>query len=71
MIKFGIHPKIWEGEVKIWESVGKMSNYRVFLHIFWDILDKMQNNLGQECVKGGIHPSRANFEEMPLIFLEK
>ena len=31
--------KFERGEVKIWESVGKMSNYKVFLNIFWDILD--------------------------------
>ena len=52
MIKFRIHHKILEGgEVQIWESAGKCQNYR-FLDILSDILDKMKDNLGQECVKG-------------------
>ena len=38
--------------MQIWESVGKCQNYRVF-DIFWDILNKMKDNLGQECVKEG------------------
>ena len=38
--------------MKIWEVLKKCQNYRVF-YIFWDILDKMKNNLGQECVKEG------------------
>ena len=36
--------------MQTWESVGKMSNYR-FFDIFWDILDKMKDSLGQESVK--------------------
>ena len=31
--------------------VEKCQNYR-FFDIFWDILSKMKDNLGQECVKG-------------------
>ena len=34
----------------IWESVGKCQSYR-FFDIFWDILHKMKENLGQEHVK--------------------
>ena len=50
MIK--IHPKIWDGErCKFGKVLEKCQNYR-FLYIFWDILDKMKDNLGQECVKG-------------------
>ena len=52
MIKFRIHPKIWEGQrCKFGKVYKKCQNYR-FLEIFWDILDKMKDNLGQECVKG-------------------
>ena len=40
------------GEVPIWESVQKCQNYR-FFDIFWDILDKRNSNLGQECAKTG------------------
>ena len=36
--------------MQIKKSVGKCQNYR-FLDIFWDILNKMKDNLGQECVK--------------------
>ena len=54
MIKFKINPKIWEGE---WCKFGKVleqcQNYR-FFEIFWDILNKMKNNLGQECLKEGL-----------------
>ena len=46
-----IASKFRRGEVQIWESVGKCQNYRLF-DIFWDILNKMKDNLGQECVKG-------------------
>ena len=35
--------------MQIWESVGKMSK-----SIFWDILNKMKDNIGQECVKRGL-----------------
>ena len=52
MIKFRIHPKIWEGErCKVGKVLKKCQNYR-FFDIFWDILNKMKDNLGQECVKG-------------------
>ena len=37
--------------MQIWESVEKCQNYR-FLHIFWDILNKMKDNLGHECGNG-------------------
>ena len=54
MIKFKIHPKIWEGEwCKFGKVLEKYQNYR-FFEIFWDILNKMKYNLGQECVKGGL-----------------
>ena len=33
--------------------LGKCQNYR-FFDIFWDILNKMKDNLGQECVKEGL-----------------
>ena len=38
-------------------SVGKCQNYRLF-DIFWDILDKMKDNLDEECVKRAFYPSR-------------
>ena len=36
--------------MQIWENVKII----VFFYIFWDILNKMKDNLGQECVKGGL-----------------
>ena len=52
MIKFQIHPKISEGErCKFGKVFEKCQNYRFFFFIFWDILNKMKDNLGQECVK--------------------
>ena len=39
--------------MQIWESVEKCQNYR-FVGIFWEILNKVKDNLGQECVKGGL-----------------
>ena len=54
MIKFRTHPKFWKGERCKFEKVsGKCQNY-MFFDIFWDLLNKMKNNLGQECVKEGI-----------------
>ena len=53
MIKFRIHPKFKMGKVQIWESVEKMSKLKVF-DIFWDIFNKMNYNLGQKCVNGGL-----------------
>ena len=53
-MKFRIHPKIWEGErCKFGKVLDKCQNYS-FFDIFWDILDKMKNNLSQECVKEGL-----------------
>ena len=40
------------GEVQNWESVGKNVRIIGFFDIFWDILNKMKDSLGQECVKG-------------------
>ena len=46
-----INPKIWDGErCKFGKVLEKFQNYR-FLDIFWDILNKMKDNLGQECIK--------------------
>ena len=53
--------------MQIWESVGNLS----FSFIFWDILDEMKDNFGQECVKGGFYLSRAKFEQLPLISVEQ
>ena len=41
--------------------------------IRWDILNKMKDNVGQECVKGGggFRPSMATLEQLPLISLER
>ena len=71
MIKFRIHPKIWEGEVQIWKSVGKCRNYRFLLNTFWDILDKIKDNFGKECVKGNFYSSMEKLEQLPLISMEK
>ena len=69
MIKFRIDPKIWEGErCRLGKVLKKCQNYG-FFDIFWDILNKMKDNLGQECA--GFFPSRAKLEQLPLISLEK
>ena len=39
--------------MQTWELFEKCQNYR-FFEIFWDFLNKMKDNLGQECVKGGL-----------------
>ena len=55
MIKFRIYPKIWEGErFKFGKVLKKCQNYRFFKNIFRDILNKMKDNLGVECVKEDI-----------------
>ena len=53
MIEFRIYTKIYGGEVQIWEVLEKCQNCR-FFDIFSVILDKMKDNFGQECVKGGL-----------------
>ena len=54
MIKFRIHPKIWERKMfKFGKVLEKCQNYR-FLDIFCDILNKMKDNLGQKCIKEGL-----------------
>ena len=52
------------------EVLKKIQNYRGF-DIFWNILDKRKDNLGQECIKGGFYHSRAKLKQLPLISLEK
>ena len=52
---------------KCWKKVKIIG----FFYIFWDILNKMKDNLGQKYVKGGFYPSRAKLEQLPLISLEK
>ena len=42
----------------------------MFFDIFWDILNKIKNNLGQECVKGGFYRYRAKLKQLSLISLE-
>ena len=61
MIKFRIHPKIWERERCKFGKVLKCQNYRVF-DIFWDILNKTKDNLCQGCVKGWILSLQGKFE---------
>ena len=67
MIKFKIHPKIWEEKrCKAGKVLGKCQNFR-FLDIFWNILNKMKDNLSQEDVKGGgggFYPSLAKLEQL-------
>ena len=54
MIKFRIHPKIWERDRCNFEkALEKCENYR-FLKIVLDILHKMKENLNQERVKRGL-----------------
>ena len=52
MIKFKIHLKMWEEERCKFGKV--LKNYYRFFDIFWDILNKMKENLCQECGKGGL-----------------
>ena len=71
MIKFKIHPTIWEGE---WCKFGKvLENVKIigFFEIFWDILNKLKDNLGLECVRESFYPSRAKLEQFSLTSLEK
>ena len=68
MIKLHIHPKIQEGErCKFGKVFEKCQNYR-FFDIFWDILNKMKDNLGQECVKGGLLSFQGKIETIILDF---
>ena len=53
MIKFSIYPKEKGGRSKFGKVLGKSQNY-MFFDIFWNILNKMKDNLAQECVKGGL-----------------
>ena len=63
MIKFRIHPKIWEGErCKFWKVLSKCQNFLDFFYIFWDILNKMKDNLCQKCVKGRHLSLQGKFE---------
>ena len=70
MLKFRIHLSIWEGgRCKLGEV---LENVKVvgFLY-FWDILDKMKGNLGQECVKGAsilLGQNRNNFPGQMTVF---
>ena len=52
---------------KLFENV----KIKLFFDIFWDILNKMKDNLGQEYAKGGFYPFRAKIKQFPLISLEK
>ena len=70
MIEFQIHPKFRTGRGA---NLGNcLKNVKIIgFDIFWDILNKMKDNLGQECVKGDLYPSRAKLKQLPLISLEK
>ena len=62
MIKFRIHSKIWEAErCKFGKVLRKCQNYR-FFDIILDILNKLKDNLGQGCVKGGLLSFQGKFE---------
>ena len=69
MIKLKTHQKIREGKrCKFGKVLEKSQN---FFDIFWDILNQMKDNLGQECVKRGFYPTMANLDQLSLISLEK
>ena len=71
MINFKIHSKIWEEQwYDIVEVFGKCQNCRSF-DIFWDILDKMRGNLGQECVKAGLLSFQGKIGTIALISFER
>ena len=66
-----IQPKIWEGEwCKIEKVLEKCQNYR-FLKYFWNILNKIKDNLGQKCVKEGLLSFQGKLEKLSLTSLEK
>ena len=71
MIKFRIHRKIWEGSGanlgKCWKNVKIIG----FFEIFWDILNKMKDNFGQECVKLGLISFQGKIETIVPDFLGK
>ena len=48
--------------MQILESVEKMSDLLGFFCIFWDILNKMKDNLCQKCVKGRHLSLQGKFE---------
>ena len=56
--------------MQIWESAKKCQNYK-FFDIFWDILNKMKDNLGQECVKGGLLSFQGKIGTVASDFLGK
>ena len=56
--------------MQIWESVKKCQNYR-FFDIFLDILNKMKDNLAQECVKGRLLFFQGKFGTISPDFPEK
>ena len=56
--------------MQIWESVKKCQNYR-FFDIFWDILNKVKDNLDQECVKDGLLSFQGKFETIAPDFYGK
>ena len=61
---------LWGGErCKFWKVLKKCQNL-LFFDIFWDILNKMKDNLCQKCVKGGHLSLQGKFEKLPLAFLE-
>ena len=45
----------------------KCQNYRLF-DIFWDILNKVKDKLGQECAKGGIEIIAPDFSGKMIAF---
>ena len=64
MIKFRIHPKIWERDrCNFGKTLEKCENYR-FLKIVLDILHKMKENLNQERVKRGLLSSQGKTEKI-------
>ena len=68
MIKFRIHPKIWEEErCKFGKVFKKCQNYR-FFDIFTDVLNKMKDNLCQECVKGWLLSLQGKFDAITSDF---
>ena len=63
MIKFKIYPKLLERERCKFGKV--LQNVKRFFDIFSDILDKMKDNLGQECAKGASILSGQNWNICP------
>ena len=72
MIKLKIHPQnLGGGEGANLEKCWKNVKIIGFFYIFWDILNKMKDNLGQECVKRKLLSFQGKIETIVPDFARK